>query len=320
MSLDAELKALEKKYGKNTVTTLTADVDSTWPSVPTGALTLDVELGIGGLPLGRVVEVAGNEGSGKTTLALTVCANAQKQGMKVCYVDVESALDPVYAQNIGVNLDDMLISQPQSAEEGLGVAEAMVRSGEVQVIVVDSVAALTPMAEVEGDIGDAHVGRQARLMGQALRMLNPLVHKNNVLLIFINQLRSGIGPFASSNVTPGGRALKFYSSVRLFLRQTEQIKNGAEVVGIRVQAETKKNKMAPPYRKAEYDILFGSGINSLGCVLDLAEQHGIVKKSGAWYSYNDQQLGQGRAKTIEALMSDLDLADEIERLVRDAAL
>jgi recombination protein RecA len=289
-------------------------------AVPTGALALDLALGIGGLPRGRVVEIYGPESSGKSTLALHVVAEAQRNGGICAYVDAEHALDPVYAKAIGVNVDDLLVSQPDTGEQGLEIVDMLARSGAMDVIIIDSVAALTPRAEIEGDMGDSHMGLQARLMSQALRKLTGTLYKTGTVCVFINQLREKIGVmFGSPETTPGGRALKFYSSVRLDIRRIESIKDGAEVVGNRTRVKVVKNKVSPPFRQAEFDIMYGQGISREGSLLDVGVDLGIVKKAGAWYTYEGEQLGQGREKAKEFLGEHLDILINIDQAVRGVA-
>ncbi|MEM9655916.1 MAG: recombinase RecA, partial [Actinomycetota bacterium] len=291
-------------------------------TVPTGALALDLALGVGGLPRGRVVEIYGPESSGKSTLAMHVVAEAQRNGGICAYIDAEHAMDPVYANNIGVDVDELLISQPDTGEQALEIADILVRSGSIDVIVVDSVAALTPRAEIEGDMGDTHVGLQARLMSQALRKITGNLNRTDTICIFINQLREKIGVmFGSPETTPGGRALKFYSSVRLDIRRIESLKDGAEVVGNRTRVKIVKNKVAPPFRQAEFDIMYGKGISREGSLLDIAVDRDIVKKSGAWYTYEGEQIGQGRENVKNFLIENPDLVMEIQdRVLKEVGL
>src|SRR4051794_36047332 len=300
-ALDMALGQIEKQFGKGSIMRMGDKPDMGIETVSTGALALDIALGVGGLPRGRIVEIYGPEASGKTTLAMHVVAEAQRNGGICAYIDAEHAVDPVYAKAIGVNVDDLLISQPDTGEQALEIADTLIRSGALDVVVIDSVAALTPRAEIEGEMGDTHVGLQARLMSQALRKLTANLNRTNTICVFINQLREKIGVmFGSPEVTPGGRALKFYSSVRLDIRRIEAIKDGVEVVGNRTRVKVVKNKVSPPFRQAEFDIMYGHGISREGSLLDIAVELGIVKKSGAWYTYEGEQLGQGRenAKTF----------------------
>ncbi len=287
-------------------------------SIPTGALSLDAALGIGGIPRGRVVEIYGPESSGKTTVALHVIAEAQKRGGIAAFIDAEHALDPSYARNLGVDTDELLISQPDTGEQALEITEMLVRSGAIDVVVIDSVAALVPRSEIEGEMGDTHVGLQARLMSQALRKLSGTISKSNTTAIFINQLREKIGVmFGNPETTPGGNALKFYASVRLDVRRIETIKVGTDMMGNRVRVKVVKNKMAPPFRMAEFDIMYGQGISTEGNILDLGVEHGLVKKSGSWYTYNDEQLGQGRENAKQFLKDNPEAAREIDGLLRE---
>jgi recombination protein RecA len=318
-SLDNAVALIHKTYGEGSIFRMgempRVDVDA----IPTGALSLDIALGIGGLPRGRIVEVYGPESSGKSTLALHVVSEAQKLGGQCAYIDAEHAMDPEYARAIGVDVDDLLISQPDSGEQALEIVDILVRSGEVAVIIIDSVAALTPRAEIEGEMGDANIGLQARLMSQAMRKLAHNIKKTNTLVIFINQIREKVGVlFGSPETQPGGRALKFYASVRLDIRRGEQLKDGAEISGNLTKVKVIKNKVAAPFRVAEFDILYGKGISKAGCVLDLAADLGIVKKGGAWYSYDDNKLGQGRDNARDFLEQNPEVLSEIERFVRAA--
>ncbi len=307
------LSQIEKQYGKGSVMKMSDKGSMAVESVPTGALALDIALGIGGLPRGRVVEIYGPESSGKSTLAMHVVAEAQRNGGICAYVDAEHAMDPVYAAKIGVDVDELLISQPDTGEQALEIADMLVRSGAIDVLVVDSVAALTPRAEIEGEMGDSHVGLQARLMSQALRKLTANLNKTNTICIFINQLREKIGVmFGSPETTPGGRALKFYSSVRLDIRRIESIKDGVEVVGNRTRVKVVKNKVAPPFKQAEFDIMYGKGISREGSLLDIGVEHDIVKKSGAWYTYEGEQLGQGRENAKSFLTDHPEVMVEIQ--------
>ena len=318
-ALDMALAQIDKQFGKGSIMKLGEQAHVGIASVPTGALSLDLALGIGGLPRGRVIEIFGPESSGKSTLAMHVVAEAQRNGGSCAYIDAEHAMDPVYAANIGVNVDELLISQPDTGEQGLEIADMLVRSGALDVIVVDSVAALVPRAEIEGDMGDSHMGLQARLMSQALRKLSGNLNKSNTIMIFINQLREKIGVmFGSNETTPGGRALKFYASVRLDIRRIESIKDGTDVVGNRVRVKVVKNKVAPPFKQAEFDIMYGQGISREGNLLDVAVDMDIIKKSGAWFTYEGEQLGQGRENAKVFLRENVDLVMEIDAKVRDA--
>jgi recombination protein RecA len=311
------LSQIEKQFGKGSIMKLGDKAHVEIDAISTGALALDIALGIGGLPRGRVVEIFGPESSGKSTLALHVVAEAQRNGGTCAYIDAEHAMDPVYAQAIGVNVDELLISQPDTGEQGLEIADMLVRSGALDVIVIDSVAALVPRAEIEGEMGDTHVGLQARLMSQALRKLAGNLHKSNTIAVFINQLREKIGVmFGSPETTPGGRALKFYSSVRLDIRRIESIKDGPEVVGNRTRVKVVKNKVSSPFKQAEFDIMYGKGISREGSVLDLAVELGIVKKAGAWYTYDGEQLGQGRENVKTFLIESPELMVELSERIK----
>ena len=317
-ALDAAISKIEKEFGKGAIMKLgdkskNMDVET----VPTGSLSLDLALGLGGLPKGRVVEIYGPESSGKTTVTLHMVAEVQKRGGIAGFIDAEHALDPSYARRIGVDIDNLYISQPDNGEQALEITEMMVRSGAVDIIVVDSVAALVPKAEIDGDMGDSHVGLQARLMSQALRKLTAIISKSNCIVIFINQLREKVGVmFGSPETTTGGRALKFYSSIRMDIRRIEAIKQGGEIVGNRTRVKVVKNKVAPPFKEAEFDIMFGKGISREGDILDLAANTGIVNKSGAWYSYNDAKIGQGRENTKNYFRENPEIMEEIEHKVR----
>ena len=321
-TLDMALGSIEKQFGKGAVMKMGERDIMNIESVPTGALALDLALGIGGLPRGRVCEIYGPESSGKSTLAMHVVAEAQRNGGICAYIDAEHAMDPVYAAAIGVDVDEMLISQPDTGEQALEICDMLVRSGALDVVVIDSVAALTPRAEIEGEMGDSHVGLQARLMSQALRKLTGNLHKTGTICIFINQLREKIGVmFGSPETTPGGRALKFYSSVRLDIRRIESIKDGVEVVGNRTRVKVVKNKVAPPFKQAEFDIMYGKGVSREGSVLDIAVDLGIVKKSGAWYTYEGEQLGQGRENAKGFLTDNPEVMVEVsERIRREMGL
>ena len=316
-ALEAALGQIEKQFGKGSVMKLGEYKTMNVEAIPTGALSLDVALGIGGIPKGRIIEVFGPESSGKTTLALHMIAEAQKLGGEAAFIDAEHALDPVYAKHLGVNIDDLIVSQPDTGEQALEIAEALVRSGAIDIIVVDSVAALTPKAEIDGDMGDAHVGLQARLMSQALRKLAGVLNKSNTVIIFINQLTEKVGiMFGNPETTPGGRALKFYSSVRLDIRRTENLKQDGEAIGSRVKVKVVKNKVAPPFREAEFDIVYGKGISKSGNILDLAVNLDIVEKSGAWFSYSGTRIGQGRENAKRYLEENPEIMNEIEQKVR----
>ena len=321
-SLEMALGSIEKQFGKGSVMKMGEKTTMGIESVPTGALALDLALGIGGLPRGRVCEIYGPESSGKSTLAMHVVAEAQRNGGICAYIDAEHAMDPVYAAAIGVDVDELLISQPDTGEQALEICDMLVRSGALDVVVIDSVAALTPRAEIEGEMGDSHVGLQARLMSQALRKLTANLNKTHTICIFINQLREKIGVmFGSPETTPGGRALKFYSSVRLDIRRIESIKDGVEVVGNRTRVKVVKNKVAPPFKQAEFDIMYGKGISREGSVLDIGVDLGIVKKSGAWYTYEGEQLGQGRENAKGFLIENPEVMVEVsERIRREMGL
>ncbi|MCR4658073.1 MAG: recombinase RecA [Lachnospiraceae bacterium] len=318
-ALDAALAQIEKQYGKGSVMKLGDNQKNlNVETIPTGSLSLDIALGIGGIPKGRVVEVYGPESSGKTTLTLHMIAEVQKRGGIAGFIDAEHALDPGYAQNIGVDIDNLYISQPDNGEQALEIAETMVRSGAVDIIVIDSVAALVPKAEIDGDMGDSHVGLHARLMSQALRKLTAVINKTNCTVVFINQLREKVGVmFGNPETTTGGRALKFYSSVRLDVRRIESIKQGGEVIGNRTRVKVVKNKVAPPFKEAEFDIMFGTGISSTGDILDLASNIDVINKSGAWYAYEGQKIGQGRENAKVYLDEHPEMLLEVEKKVRD---
>ncbi len=320
-ALDAVLAQIEKSYGKGAIMKLGQAAGSQDIEViPTGCLSLDLALGIGGLPRGRIMEIYGPESSGKTTVALHAVAQAQKMGGIAAFVDAEHALDPVYAKNLGVNLDELYVSQPDTGEQALDIVDSLVRSSAVDIIVVDSVAALTPKAEIEGDMGDAHVGLQARLMSQALRKLTGIVNKSKTCVVFINQLREKVGVmFGNPEVTPGGKALKFYASVRIDVRKTDILKDSEGAAGNRTRAKVVKNKLAPPFRQAEFDIMYGEGVSQEGCVIDLGIKYDVIKKSGAWFSYNDNKVANGREKMREFLKDNPELAKEIEDKIRAAA-
>lgn len=318
-ALDAAITQIEKSYGKGSVMKLgDSRANMNIETIPTGSLSLDIALGLGGVPKGRVVEIYGPESSGKTTVALHMVAEVQKRGGIAGFIDAEHALDPVYAKNIGVDIDNLYISQPDNGEQALEITETMVRSGAVDIVIVDSVAALVPKAEIDGDMGDSHVGLQARLMSQALRKLTAVISKTNCIVIFINQLREKVGVmFGNPETTTGGRALKFYSSVRLDVRRTESLKQGGEVVGNHVRVKVVKNKIAPPFKEAEFDIMFGKGISKEGDIIDLAVNANIVEKSGSWYAYNGAKIGQGRENAKQYLAQNLQVCEEIENKVRE---
>lgn len=317
-ALDAAISQIEKQYGKGSVMKLGDESNRmNVETVPTGALSLDIALGLGGLPKGRIIEIYGPESSGKTTVALHAVAEVQKRGGIAGFIDAEHALDPAYAKNIGVDIDNLYISQPDNGEQALEITETMVRSGAVDIVIVDSVAALVPKAEIDGDMGDSHVGLQARLMSQALRKLTAAINRSNCIVIFINQLREKVGVmFGNPETTTGGRALKFYSSVRLDVRRIESLKQGGEIVGNRTRIKVVKNKVAPPFKEAEFDIMFGEGISKEGDILDLASELGIVNKSGAWYAYNGDKIGQGRENAKTYLKENPQVCQEIEEKVR----
>ena len=317
-ALDAAISQIEKQYGKGSIMKLGDNsAHMNVETIPTGSLSLDIALGLGGLPKGRIIEIYGPESSGKTTVALHAVAEVQKRGGIAGFIDAEHALDPVYAKNIGVNIDELYISQPDCGEQALEITETMVRSGAVDIVIVDSVAALVPKAEIDGDMGDSHVGLQARLMSQALRKLTAVISKSNCIVIFINQLREKVGVmFGNPETTTGGRALKFYASVRLDVRRVETLKAGGEMVGNRARVKVVKNKVAPPFKEAEFDIMFGKGISREGDILDLAANTGIVNKSGAWYSYNDAKIGQGRENTKTYFREHPEIMEEVEHKVR----
>ena len=317
-ALEAALGHIEKQYGKGSVMKLgESGANMQVETVPTGSLSLDIALGVGGVPKGRIVEIYGPESSGKTTVALHMVSEVQKRGGIAGFIDAEHALDPVYAKNIGVDIDNLYISQPDNGEQALEITETMVRSGAVDIVIVDSVAALVPKAEIDGDMGDSHVGLHARLMSQALRKLTAVISKSNCIVIFINQLREKVGVmFGNPETTTGGRALKFYSSIRLDVRRVETLKQGGEMVGNHTRIKVVKNKVAPPFKQAEFDIMFGTGISKEGDILDLAADCGIVNKSGAWYAYNGDKIGQGRENAKIFLKEHTDICDEIEKQVR----
>lgn len=318
-ALDAALKKIEKNFGKGSVMKLGEKIDTQVLTIPSGSLALDVALGVGGYPKGRIIEVYGPESSGKTTVSLHAVAEVQKQGGIAAFIDAEHALDPKYAAALGVNIDELLLSQPDTGEQALEIADALVSSGAIDIVVVDSVAALVPRAEIEGEMGDSHVGLQARLMSQALRKLSGSINKTKTIALFINQIREKVGVmFGNPEVTPGGRALKFYATVRLEVRRAEQIKNGTDVVGNRTKIKVVKNKVAPPFKVAEVDIMYGEGISQVGELLDMGSEKDIVNKSGAWYSYEGERIGQGRENAKKYFMENPELRVEIEQKVRAA--
>lgn len=320
-ALEVALKQIERQYGQGSIMRLGEATSLNVEVIPTGAISLDIALGVGGLPRGRIVEIFGPEASGKTTVALHVVAEAQKHGGIAAFIDAEHALDPKYAKAIGVNIDNLLISQPDTGEQALEICEALVRSGAIDVVVIDSVAALVPKAEIEGDMGDSHVGLQARLMSQAMRKLSGTVAKSRAICIFINQLREKVGiMFGNPEVTPGGRALKFYSSVRLDVRKIQSIKSsssGDDYVGNRVKTKVVKNKVASPFRIAEFDIMYGQGISSVGCILDEAVAKEIISKAGSWYSFGDERLGQGRENVKDFLQKNPDILGQVEKMLKE---
>lgn len=320
-ALEAAVNQIERQFGKGSIMRLgQASAKMAVEVIPTGSLALDIALGVGGVPRGRVVEIYGPESSGKTTVALHIVAEAQKLGGTAAFIDAEHALDPLYAQRLGVDLDNLLVSQPDTGEQALEIAEALVRSGAIDVVVIDSVAALVPRAELEGEMGDAHVGLQARLMSQALRKLTGYIGKSRTTTIFINQIREKVGiMFGNPETTPGGRALKFYSSVRMEVRRTETLKQGTVMIGNRTRIKIVKNKVAPPFKQADFDIMYGEGISWEGNLLDIGTEMNIINKSGSWYSYGDERIGQGRENAKEYLKNHSDMAGEIEKRIREAA-
>ncbi|MFC4599015.1 recombinase RecA [Cohnella hongkongensis] len=320
-ALDMALRQIEKQFGKGSVMKLGESAQRTVETVSSGVLALDIALGIGGYPRGRIIEVYGPESSGKTTVSLHAIAEVQRTGGTAAFIDAEHALDPTYARSLGVNIDELLLSQPDTGEQALEIAEALVRSGAVDIIVVDSVAALVPKAEIEGDMGDSFVGLQARLMSQAMRKLSGAISKSKCLAIFINQLREKVGVmFGNPEVTPGGRALKFYASVRLDVRRVESIKQGNDVVGNRTKIKVVKNKVAPPFKQAEVDIMYGEGISKVGSIVDIGTEQDIIQKSGAWFSYNNERLGQGRENAKQYLKDNPEISDKIEKQIRELLL
>ena len=317
-ALEVAMGQIEKQFGKGSIMKLGEYQAMSVEAIPTGALSLDIALGIGGIPRGRIIEIYGPESSGKTTLALHAIAEAQKMGGEAAFIDAEHALDPVYAKNLGVDIDNLIVSQPDTGEQALEIAEALIRSGAIDVIVVDSVAALVPKAEIDGDMGDSHIGLQARLMSQALRKLAGVINKSKAVIIFINQLREKVGiMFGNPETTPGGRALKFYASVRLDIRKIENIKQDGDVVGNRAKVKVIKNKVAPPFREAEFDIVYGKGISKEGNILDLGVNLDIIEKSGSWFSYRGDRIGQGRENAKQYLKENPDIMNEVEKRIRD---
>ncbi len=317
-AIEMAMSQIEKQFGKGAIMKLGETSHMNIEAIPTGALSLDIALGVGGVPRGRIVEIYGPESSGKTTVALHIIAEAQKAGGEAAFIDAEHALDPVYARKLGVDIDNLIVSQPDTGEQALEIAEALVRSGAIDVVVIDSVAALVPKAEIDGEMGDAHVGLQARLMSQALRKLAGVVSKSKTTAIFINQLREKVGiMFGNPETTPGGRALKFYSSVRLDVRRVETLKTGNDVIGSRTKVKVVKNKVAPPFKDAEFDIIYGQGISREGNILDVAVNIDVVNKSGAWFSYNDQRIGQGRENAKQFLRDNPEISKEIEKKIRE---
>ncbi|MGN1212509.1 MAG: recombinase RecA [Christensenellales bacterium] len=317
-ALELAIASIEKQFGKGSIMKMSQDVVQNVEVIPTGCLTLDSALGIGGLPRGRIIEIYGPESSGKTTVALHVVAEAQKLGGTAAFIDAEHALDPVYASKIGVNMDELYISQPDTGEQALDICESLVKSGAVDIIIVDSVAALTPKAEIDGEMGENFIGLQARLMSQALRKLTAIVNKTKTCVVFINQLREKVGVmFGSPETTPGGKALKFYSSIRLDVRKVDTIKDGSDFIGNKTRVKVVKNKLASPFKTAEFDLMYGTGISKIGCLIDIAIENGIVEKSGSWFSYNDQKIGQGKENVKNYLEQNEPLRTEIEDKVKD---
>jgi recombination protein RecA len=317
-ALDMAVKRIEKQFGQGSIMRLGETTALNVEAIPTGALPLDIALGVGGVPRGRIIEIYGPESSGKTTLALHIIAEAQKGGGIAAFIDAEHALDPRYSENLGVNIDNLLISQPNNGEEALEIAEALVRSNAVDVIVIDSVAALVPKAEIDGEMGDTHVGLQARLMSQAMRKLSGAISKSKTICIFINQIREKVGVmFGNPETTPGGRALKFYASIRMEIRRSQSIKDGDESIGAQTRVKVVKNKVAPPFRQAIFDIMYGTGISASGCVLDMGVETGVIDRAGSWYSYGDERLGQGRENAKKFLEDNPDIMQEVDHKVRE---
>lgn len=317
-AIEMALLQIEKNFGKGSVMKLGDKQQMNVESLPTGALSLDIALGIGGLPKGRIIEIYGPESSGKTTVALHAIAEAQKRGGEVAFIDAEHALDPVYAKNLGVRVEDLIVSQPDTGEQALEIAEMLVRSNAIDVVVIDSVAALVPKAEIEGEMGDSHVGLHARLMSQALRKLAGVINRTNTVVIFINQLREKVGVvYGNPEVTTGGRALKFYASVRMEIRKAELIKQGTDVIGARTRAKIVKNKVAPPFKEAEFDIMYGEGISKEGCILDIGAACGVINRSGTWYNYNEERIGQGRENAKKFLRDNPEIKEKVEAEIRE---
>lgn len=320
-AIDAAVLQIEKQFGKGSIMKLGDTVVKNVDVIPTGCLALDIATGIGGVPRGRIIEIYGPESSGKTTVSLHITAEVQKMGGVAAFIDAEHALDPTYAKNLGVNLDELYVSQPDNGEQALDIAEHLVRSSAIDLIVVDSVAALTPRAEIEGEMGDSHVGLQARLMSQALRKLTAIINKSKTCVIFINQLREKVGVmFGSPETTTGGKALKFYSSMRFDVRKIDQIKDGTDIVGNRTRVKIVKNKLAPPFKQAEFDIMYGEGISQSGCILDLAVDQGLIQKSGAWFAYNGEKIGQGKENAKKYLISNPEVMKELETKLKEKLL
>ncbi len=318
-ALEVAMAQIEKQFGKGAIMTLGEKIDASIESIPTGALSLDIALGVGGVPKGRIIEIFGPESSGKTTVALHIIAEAQKKGGMAAFIDAEHALDPMYAQKLGVDIDNLIVSQPDTGEQALEITEALVRSGAVDIVVIDSVAALVPKAEIDGDMGDSHMGLQARLMSQALRKLAGVISKSSTVAIFINQLREKVGVmFGNPETTPGGRALKLYASVRLDVRKADIIRNGTDIVGTRTKVKVVKNKVAPPFKEALFDIIYGEGISQEGCIIDLGSDLDIINKSGSWFSYKGQRIGQGRDNVKQFLKDNQEVYLEIENKIREA--
>jgi recombination protein RecA len=317
-ALGVAIAQIEKEFGKGSIMTLCDGAKVDVDIIPTGCLTLDLATGIGGVPRGRVIEVYGPESSGKTTLALHMIAEAQKLGGIAAFIDAEHALDPIYAENLGVDLRNLYVSQPDDGEQALNITEELVKSGSMDIVVIDSVAALTPKAEIDGEMGDSHVGLQARLMSQALRKLTGIVKKSNTCVVFINQLREKVGiMFGSPEITSGGKALKFYASMRFDVRRSEAIKNGTEIIGNKTKVKVVKNKLAAPFKTCEFDMIYGKGISKYGCILDLAVENGLIQKTGSWFSYNEERIGQGRDKAVEFIKANVEIGDKLENQLKE---